>query len=526
MTKKILIPTKLDRITADLLEQHGGYSVVQDDTTLFPELLQAHPDTHALIVRSEKVTADVLHALPQLKVVIRAGAGYNTIDIKAARACGVDVMNTPGANSNAVAEEVVAMMLADARHIVAADPSTREGQWEKKRFMGTEITGKTVGIVGLGYIGQLLAKRLGGFECKLLGYDPVITAERAEHFNVSMVSLEELFAQADYISLHIPENDETRGSINASLLKRMKPGATLINCARAGILDEAALRAIKPEKKLRFLNDVYPKDEPGPKSVADIADIMLPHLGANTREANRNAAIRAAEQLIDLDDKGIMSYVVNRDIPLGLDEHFCDLAYTVGKLCRCIVTLQGKPNHIESSIYGSLAPYADWLRTSIVAGICDDFDRTSGPQETANYLEERGLAFTNRPVDENKKFENSITVDLTAQITPEQTKRVSVRGTVEEGVMLISRINEFEKLYFEPVGPVVLFLYQDRPGVIGTIGRMLAERGVNIEDMRNPHDPNTDRSLAILKINRVVPEADLQVIKAEIDAIAAFSITF
>jgi len=524
--KKVLIPTKLDRITAELLEKHGHYTVVQDETTPLPELLEAHTDTYALIVRSEKISAEIIAALPQLKVIIRAGAGYNTIDTKAARARGVDVMNTPGANSNAVAEEVVAMMLADARHIVAADPSTRAGKWEKKQFMGTEITGKTVGIVGLGYIGQLVAKRLSGFDCTLVGYDPVITPDRAEHFNVTLQSLQDLFAQADYITLHIPENEETRGSINAELLGLMKPGATLINCARAGILDEHALREIKPHKKLRFLNDVYPKDEAGPKSVADIADIMLPHLGASTREANRNAAIRAAEQLIDFDDKGIMSYVVNRDIPLGLDEHFCDLAYTVGKLCRCIVTLKGKPNHIESSIYGSLAPYADWLRTSIVAGICEDFDRTCGTQETLNYLDEHGLAFTNRPIDKNKKFENSITVDLTAQISEEQTKRVSVRGTVEEGVMLISRINEFDKLYFEPVGPVILFLYKDRPGVIGTIGRMLAERNINIEDMRNPHDPKTDRSLAILKISEVVPEKDLQLMKAEIEAIAVFSITF
>ncbi|MFU8780251.1 MAG: NAD(P)-dependent oxidoreductase [Kiritimatiellia bacterium] len=524
--KKVLIPTKLDHVTSDLLAEHGGYSVVQDDTKPIEDLADAHPDTHALIVRSEKVSAAIIAALPQLKVVIRAGAGYNTIDTKAARARGVDVMNTPGANSNAVAEEVVAMMLADARHIVAADPSTRAGEWEKQKFMGSEITGKTVGIVGLGYIGQLVARRLSGFECNLLGYDPVVTAERAEHFHVSTTSLEELFAKSDYITLHMPENNETRGCINAALLGLMKPGATLINCARAGILDEAALREIKHQKKLRFLNDVYPKDEPGPKSVADIADLMLPHLGASTREANRNAAIRAAEQLIDFDDKGIMSYVVNRDIPIGLDEHFCDLAYTVAKLCRCIATPQAKPSHIESSIYGSLAPYADWLRTSIVAGICEDFDRTSSPQQTNNYLEERDLAFTNRPVDENKKFENSITVDLSAELDDEHTRHVSVRGTVEEGVLLISRINEFDKLYFEPVGPVVLFLYKDRPGVIGTIGRRLAEEGINIEDMRNPHDTKTDRSLAILKINQRASEKIMQAIKTEIEAMAAFSIKF
>ncbi len=524
--KKILIPTKLDKITGTLLREQGGYEVVQDDATPIAELLRQHQDTYALIVRSEKVTDELMEQLPQLKVILRAGAGYNTIDTRAARARGVDVMNTPGANSNAVAEEVIAMMLADARHIVAADPSVRAGKWEKKKFMGSEITRKTVGIVGLGYIGQLVAKRLSGFECTLLGYDPVISTERAEQFDVSMTTLEDLFRRSDYVTLHIPETPETRNLIGKSLLASMKPGATIINCARAGILDEDALRAVKASQPIRFLNDVYAKDEEGAKSVADIADLMLPHLGANTREANYNAAKRAAEQLIDYDEKGIMSFVVNRDIPVGLDEHFCDLAYTVARLGRCIVTHKAKPKLIESSIYGSLAPFSDWLRTSIVAGICEEFDRTSSPSQTKDYLEEMGIAFENRNVDENKKFENSITVDLTAAIDSENDKHVSIRGTVEEGVLLISRINEFEKLYFEAAGPVIMFLYQDRTGVIGTIGHMLAEQGINIEDMRNPHDVKTNRSLAILKVNTVVSESLLQAIHAKIEAIGSFSIKF
>ncbi len=524
--KKVLIPTKLDQVTATLLTAHGGYEVVQDDKTPLEGLLVLHPDTHALVVRSEGIGKTEIDALPSLKVIIRAGAGVNTIDTKYARTRGVDVMNTPGANSNAVAEEVIAMMLADARHIVAADADTRNGGWEKKKFMGREITRKTVGIVGLGHIGQLVAKRLCGFECSLLGYDPVISTERAGQLGVKMTSLETLFASSDYISLHIPENAETRGMIGDKLIGLMKEGASLINCARAGIIDEEALRTYKPLKTLRFLNDVYPKDAPGLKTVADIADLMLPHLGANTFEANYNAATRAAEQLIDYDEKGIMSFVVNRDIPLGLDEHFCDLAYTVARLCRCIVSHQTAPKLIESSIYGSLQPYAEWLRTSIVAGICDEFDRTSSPKQTVHYLEEMGITYENREVDSNKKFANSITVDLTAAVDCETDRHVSVRGTVEEGVLLISRINDFDKLYFEPAGPTLFFLYEDRPGVIGTIGRMLAEHKVNIEDMRNPHDSRTNRSLAILKVNQPVSPEQMDSIGAEINARASFCIRF
>ena len=310
--KKVLIPTALDSVAKEILEAHGGYAVTQIPKADILKFAQENPDLHALIVRSEKVTAEIIDAAPQLKVVVRAGAGYNTIDVVHARAKGVDVMNTPGANSNGVAEEVVALMLADARKLIPADASCRAGQWEKTAFMGTEITGKTIGIVGLGHIGRLVVKRLSGFEPKLLGYDPGTTPRQAKAMGVHLVSLDELFAKSDYVTLHLPENAETKGLVNAKLLGQMKTGATLVNCARAGIVNEDDLRALKAEKKIRFLNDVYAKDEEGPKSVADIADIMVPHLGASTREANYKAAELAAKELIDLDDKGIANAVVNR----------------------------------------------------------------------------------------------------------------------------------------------------------------------------------------------------------------------
>lgn len=310
--KKVLIPTALDSVAKQILEDHGGYAVVQVPKCDVLQLVRDNPDVHALIVRSEKITAEIIDAAPQLKVVVRAGAGYNTIDIVHARAKGVDVMNTPGANSNGVAEEVVALMLADARRLIPADASCRAGKWEKTAFMGTEITGKTVGIVGLGYIGRLVVKRLSGFEPTFLGYDPGITMRQAAELGVKLVSLDELFSQSDYVTLHLPEIAETKGMVNRNLIGQMKPGATLINCARSGIVNEADLRALKAEKKIRFLNDVYPKDEEGPKSVADVADIMVPHLGASTREANFKAAEIAAQELIDLDEKGIDKAVVNK----------------------------------------------------------------------------------------------------------------------------------------------------------------------------------------------------------------------
>ena len=502
--KKVLIPTKLDKVCADILKTHGGYSVVQDDKTPIEQLVAANADAYALVVRSEKVTPEIIDALPALKVVIRAGAGFNTIDTRHARKRHVDVMTTPGANANAVAEEVVALMLADARHLVKADASCRKGEWEKKAFMGREVTGKTVGIVGLGAIGKLVAKRLSGFEVKLLGYDPFISADRAAEFDVTVADLPTIFAESDYVTLHLPENAETKGLVNAGLLSRMKPGAVLINCARAGVIVEGDLRALKEAKTIRFLNDVYPRDEEGPKSVADIADLMVPHLGASTHEANYNAAKRSAEELIEFDDKGITSYIVNRDIPEGLDRAFADLAFTITRLCRAVAGRDRQLKLIETSFYGTLKPFANWLVVPVVAALDETFDRSLDAGAARKLLKERGVELTNRDTDEHKGYRNSMTVDLTVDLGNGVLQRTSVRGTIAEGHPMVSRINDFDKLYFEPKGHIAGFVYRDRPGVVGQIGAALAAAGINIDDMRNPHDSTGEHSIAVLKISQCI----------------------
>ena len=524
--KKVLIPTKLNAVAREVLSAHGNYDVVQDESGDLSVLAAQNPDTYALIVRSEKVTAEIIDAMPALRVVIRAGAGYNTIDIKHARAKGVDVMNTPGANANAVAEEVVALMLADARHIIPADASTRSGKWEKGTFMGKEITGKTVGIVGFGAIGQLVAKRLFGFDVNVLAYDPFLSDERARDLGAESVELGEVFEQCDYISLHMPENDETRGIINKSLIARMKNGATLINCARAGILNEDDFRELKADKGLRLLNDVYSKDEAGDKPISDISDIMLPHLGASTVEANWNAAHRSATQLMGYDDKGIASYIVNRDIPEGLDRAYSELAFALAHTCRGIAGGNKQMKLIETSFYGDLAKFADWLLVQIVAALSDDFDRTQGYDAALEYLKEMGVDYFNRETDTSKGYGNAITVDVTTSVDAAHFKRVSVRGTVAEGNMMISRINDFEKLYFEPSGTAVIFIYKDRPGVIGQIGVALADANVNIADMRNPHDPSGENSLAILRTSDTVDCKVVEGIAAKIEALHASCVSY
>lgn len=524
--KKVLIPTKLNKVVKETLEKTGRYQVILEEVKDLAPFIAQHKDAYALIVRSEKVTPEVIDALPALKVIIRAGSGYDNINTKHARKKDIDVMTTPGANANAVAEEVIALILADARHLIPADPSTRAGKWEKNLFMGRELAGKTVGIVGLGAIGQLVARRLSGFDVKLIGFDPVISQEKARSVDVELVDLTTLFSKSDYVTLHIPENNETRGLVNEKLLGEMKEGATIVNCARAGIINEDDFRKVKPAKKLRLLNDVYPKDAEGPKSISDIADIMLPHLGASTKEANFKAALHAAEELIEFDEKGISSYIVNRDIPAGLDEAYGELAFLLAKLCRQLVGRDAKLKLIESSFYGTLKPYANWLVVPVVAALSEDFDRSSAPKAAVSYLKDRGIDYENRETDDRKGYENSITLDFTATTSANTLCSASVRGTVTEGIMMISRINDFHSLYFEPKGHAAIFIYDDRPGILGQIGAALAAAGINIDDVRNPHDTASVKSIAIIKVNRAVPADVLDRIAASIKADTWFTINF
>ena len=521
--RKVLIPTKLDKFAADLLSERG-YQVVLDAATPLAEQAARHADAEVLIVRSEAVTPEIIDLLPHLKLIVRAGAGFNTIDIKYARKRNVDVMNTPGANSNAVAEEVIAMMLAVYRHVVPGDISTRAGNWEKSKFMGRELTGKTVGILGLGHIGQLLVKRLAGFDVKVLGFDPMLSPATAEKLNVKLVSVEEIFSESDLVSLHIPENNDTRGMINRRLLELLKPGAVLVNCARAGIINEADLRAVKAEKKLIFCNDVYPKDAAGPKSIADVADLMLPHLGANTHEANFMAARRAAEQTIAYFEQGITNCVVNKAVPDGLDIRYQQLAYVLTSLAYSYLGRDKNPTRIETSFYGDLARFAKWMTAPIAAGIAAEFAADSGAADAEKCLSDSGIELINREVDNDKHYGNSMTIDLA--VGDDLVRKVSVRGTIVENRLMISRVNRFDELYLEPSGNHLFVEYADEPGVIGRIAGILGEKNINIIDIRAPQDLEKGCSLCVVKTNVAVPDMLVEKIREAVKADRAFQFSY
>jgi D-3-phosphoglycerate dehydrogenase / 2-oxoglutarate reductase len=501
---KIIIPTKLETVCKELLEAQG-YEVIQDGKTELKALLEKHNDAVGLVVRSEKITAEVIDMLPALRLVVRAGAGYNTIDIKHARSRNVAVMNTPGANSNAVAEEAIGLMIAGARYFLEGDKTTRAGLWEKNKYMGSEITGKTVGILGFGNIGQLLAKRLRGFDVKLKIYDPFVSLDKAREYGAEITSMEDIFATCDFLSLHLPATKETDKIISTQYFSLMKDGAVLVNCARSEVLDEEALREARKTKRIVFCNDVYDKDEAGLKTCNDIADIMLPHLGASTFEANNNAARMAANQTINFLDRGLAMHVVNKSIPDGLAPEYQQLSSALARFARSYIGAKAPVFEIQASFYGKLKDYSRWLIPPIVAAISGDNKITDIDQAEA-YLKSRGISCKIRDTDEGKRYGESITVDLISGT--QQMDRVSVRGTLTEGNIIVSRIGEFGKLYYEPTGHTSVFVYDDRPGVLAQISQAMALEGLNIEDIRSPHNDSGSKSIAILKLN-AEPSAEL-----------------
>ncbi len=520
---KILIPTKLDKAAAGALRA-AGYEVVQDDTTPIDDLVAANPDASGLIVRSEKVTPTIIDALPGLKCVIRAGAGYDNIDYVYARSKGVDVMNTPGANSNAVAEEVIAMILAAYRYVVPADVTTRAGEWNKKKYMGRELTRKTVGILGLGNIGRLLVKRLQGFECTVLGYDHFLSKQRALNIGATPASIDEIFANADIISLHVPGGPSTKGLVDDRLIGMMKDGAMLVNCSRYGVVDEDAIRRARAAgKNIIYCTDVHPKDTAAQQPSADVADIMLPHLGANTKEANKLAAMRAASQMEAYFTSNDTSCVINAEKPTNLNPTHLQLAAMLGKVCYQAGGC--KPiRKIECTFYNNLRSYRKWFTPWILQGAVPGAEQGLMPAAAEASLREHGIVFKAREPMDDKLYDDALTLDLFMEEDGEQ-KVTSVRGVVIDGEPVVSRINNFDHLYATLSGNTLVLRYSDRPGVIATISQIISQADINIENMVAPRDPVSGDSLAVIKTDKPIDEDRLELISKAIAAKQAFALT-
>ncbi len=520
---KILIPTKLDIAAAASLRA-AGYEVVQDDATPIDVLVAEHPDAVGLIVRSEKVTPAIIDTLPGLKCVIRAGAGYDNIDYVYARTKGIDVMNTPGANSNAVAEEVIAMILAAYRYVIPADVTTRAGEWNKKKYMGRELTRKTVGILGLGNIGRLLVKRLQGFECSILGYDHFLSKQRALNIGATPAEIDEIFANADIISLHVPGGPSTKGLVGDRLLGLMKDGAMLVNCSRYGVVDEDAIRRARAAgKNIIYCTDVHPKDTAAQQPSADVADVMLPHLGANTKEANKLAAMRAASEMEAYFTTGDTSCVINAEKPTDLNPAHLQLASMLGKLCYQAAGCT-PIRKIECTFYNNLRSYRKWFTPWILQGAVPGAEQGLMPAAAEASLREHGIVFKAREPMDDMLRDDALTLDLFTEEDGEQ-KITSVRGVVIDGEPVVSRINNFDHLYATLSGNTLVLRYSDRPGVIAIIGQIISQADINIENMVAPRDHISGDSLAVIKTDKPIDPERLELISKAIGAKQAFALS-
>lgn len=478
---------------------------VEERTGLSPEeLKEAIREADGIIIRSgTKLTAEVIEAAERLKVIARAGTGLDNVDLEAANRKGVVVMNCPGGNTNSTAEHTLAMMLALARNIPQAMTSLKAGRWERKRFMGCELMGKTLGIIGLGRIGSVVADRALGLKMHVVAYDPFVTPEQASKMGVELVSLDELYARADIITLHVPLMKETYHLINAESFAKMKEGVLLINCARGGIVDEMALyEAMKSGKVAGAALDVFEKEPPDPDHPLLKMEnlICTPHLGASTLEAQKNVALAVATQVVDFLVHGVVRNAVNMPSVsaevLKILKPYIVLAEKLGALQAQLA--EGPVEEIAIEYQGEVSQLdTEPLTVALIKGLL-----SRALREDVNYVNaplrarERGIKITESKTETAEDFLNLIAVRIKFK-GGDNYVAGTIFGKTEPRIVQINRF----RLDALPEGHMLYIHNEDRPGVIGLIGVTLGEAGLNISRMYVGQEPEKRRNVILLSVD-------------------------
>jgi D-3-phosphoglycerate dehydrogenase len=468
-----------------------------------------------LAIRSAtKVTAKILEKANNLKVIGRAGIGVDNVDIPAATARGIIVMNTPFGNSITTAEHAISLMLALARQIPEADTSTRAGKWEKNKFMGVEIFSKTLGVIGCGNIGSIVADRAIGLKMKVIAYDPFLSEERARDLGVEKVDLDELFKRADFITLHTPLTDMTRNIIDAAAIKKMKNGVRIINCARGGLVDEAALaEALKAGQVAGAAFDVFVEEPATASPLFSLPNVVCtPHLGAATSEAQENVALQVAEQMSDYLLRGAISNAVNFP-SISAEEApklkpFVALAEKLGSFAGQLTENPIKEIHITYE--GTVAHLnIKALTSAVLAGLLrpmlGDVNVVSAPL----VARERGVAVEETTRDATGDYESLITVTV---VTEKQTRSVS--GTVfADGRPRIVNIKGIRM--DAEFGPSMIYITNlDKPGFIGRFSSTLGEAGINIATFHVGREAPGGNAVALIEIDGELPADVLAKVRA------------
>ncbi|MGD9806054.1 MAG: phosphoglycerate dehydrogenase [Hyphomicrobiaceae bacterium] len=529
MAPKVLISDELSPAAVAIFKDNGIDVTFEPKLGKDKERLEALiPEFDGLAIRSAtKVTDKLLKAATNLKVIGRAGIGVDNVDIRAATAQGVIVMNTPFGNSITTAEHAVAMMMALARQIPEADRSTQAGKWEKSRFMGVELFGKVLGVVGCGNIGSIVADRGVGLKMKVIAYDPFLSEERAVEVGVEKVDLADLFARADFITLHTPLTDRTRGIIGADSFKQMKPGVRIINCARGGLVDEAALlEALKSGQVGGAALDVF-EEEPATKNALYGAPnlICTPHLGAATSEAQENVALQVAEQMSAYLLKGAISNAVN--FPSITAEEAPRLRPYV-KLAEQLGSFAGQLT--ENTIRGIRIEYSGAvaelnvkpITAAAVASVLkwhmgDGVNMVSA----VSLAEQRGIRIETTTRGQDGIYESYVKLTVkTAQYDR------SVSGTVfSDGRPRFIQVRDIG-MEFE-VSPHMLFVRnQDKPGFIGRFGSLMGEAEVNIATLILGRDKPGGDAICLVALDEPISDAVLSKVRDLPQVIRARTLSF
>ncbi|MFP3999632.1 MAG: phosphoglycerate dehydrogenase [Desulfobacterales bacterium] len=505
---KVLISDNLGEAGIGILKTAGFEVDVK--TGLSPEELKSIISPyHALVIRSAtRVTEDLLEAAENLKVVGRAGIGLDNVDIAAATRKGIVVMNTPGGNVVTTAEHTLALMLSLTRNIPQGTATLKDGKWEKKKLMGREICDKTIGVIGFGKIGSVVADRARGLKMRVTVYDPVVQPEAIEKQGFKCVDLEKLYAESDYITVHVPKNKDTANMINRTAISAMKDGVMIINCARGGIVDEDALyEGLTSGKITGAALDVFSKEPPPPDHPLLGLDnvVVTPHLGASTFEAQTNVAVAVANQIIEyLKNNNVVNAVNVPSISGKALEQlnpFLKLAERMGRLQAQFVT--GQLREIDIQYNGDFFGYDMMPVTSaFIQGLLTYRLGDEVNAVNAHYLaKERGIRVTESSTAEAAEFLHLITTKVIGT-----DKTSTVAGTVfGKNDPRIVRLDDF-RIEIIPQGHLALIHNRDEPGAIGSIGITLGEHGINISRMQVGQEVDGEHNIILLRTDNPIPE--------------------
>jgi D-3-phosphoglycerate dehydrogenase / 2-oxoglutarate reductase len=475
---KILVAEPLAPAGVELLKAQPGWDVVVSDPKNYAQHLA---DTDALLVRSAvKVNQDVLSKAPKLRVIGRAGVGVDNVDLDAATAAGVLVMNTPGGNAVSVAEHTLGLMLAMARSIPQAHASTKSGKWEKKKFLGNELRGKTLGVMGLGSIGREVVRRARAFEMHVVASDPYVSSRTASELGVPLITVDELFAQSDYISLHVALTTETQGILNDKAFAKMKKGVRVVNCARGELIDGDALRrALESGQVAGAALDVFQTEPPaaGEPLLAIDTVIATPHIGGSTEEAQEIVGVRIVEQVVEYLQHGVALNAVN--VPAMTAEQYRSIGPYIGLAERlgsfAAHVASGNPSSVRLVYQGKIAEQNTVLvRNAGLAGVLSrSLAQSANVVNALQFAADRGLSYAEQH-EKRSAHIDSVRLELTTD---------AGTTTVEGAVVLDHpRLLQVDGIRCEaPLAGNLLYMRNlDVPGVVGWVGSVLGKNNVNI----------------------------------------------